>query len=744
MSTRFARAGTLPAGPRTDSRCRSHRARTRTIASLAALAAIATGATPATAHTAAAHAAPAGPLRPLVTAATVAAAPLAFEPNRGQADAGIGFLAHGRDYSVSLSPSGMALAVGGGSAPVQMTLFGADAGATGRGEGLLPGTVGYASAEGTTPALAAIRTYAAVRYTAVYPGVDLRYYGSQGHLEYDFAVAPGADPGRIQLAFRGTEQPRIAPDGDLILRTSGGDLLEHRPVIYQLVHGAHRVGGGYALDGHIVRFRLGTYDHRLPLVIDPVLVYSTYFGGKGDDAAAGIAVDGQGSVTIAGTTLSGASTRMAFISRLDPSGRHVLYTRYISNIYSDHKTACDTMGAGIAVDGHGNAYVTGTYGYEDEFNLCNNEAVLWARVDTAGKLTVDIFGKYGGNRGKAIAVDGAGNSYITGATDQWEANFPVTQGAFQIKPGIQKAQEGLAGDAFVLKIDPSGQEVYGTFLGGSYIDGGLGIAVDHQGDAYVVGTAGSSNFPITTNAFQQRRGNPYAAGFLSIVSADGSSLLYSTFLSGNNGEDLTGVAVGGQGLAYVVGSSDSRDFPTTANAYKRTCGGDGLCDINKTWYTDYGSNTDYWHINVAEDVVVAVIDPRLSGADSLRYSTFLGGRGRDLGTAIAVDTSGRAYVTGRTAAADFPGAQSITGTSYDALVSVIDPRQSGTRSLVFSAAFGGNGYDEGDGIALDRAGDVYIAGQTNSRDFPTQRALQSANAGGYDAFIVKIGGMPRP
>src|SRR5262249_54936574 len=162
----------------------------------------------------------------------------------------------------------------------------------------------------------------------------------------------------------------------------------------------------------------------------------------------------------------------------------------------------------------------GMYGYEDQWNLCNNTAVLWAKIDPAGHIVVDVFGDYGGSKGEGIALDGQGNTYLTGETDQWEKNFPVTTGAFQPQPGIDKAENGLAGDAFVLKIDPNGKVVYGTFLGGSYLDEGQAIAVDSRGLAYVVGKAGSSNFPITTNAFQTQMGNPYADGFLSVLSAD--------------------------------------------------------------------------------------------------------------------------------------------------------------------------------------------------------------------------------
>jgi hypothetical protein len=690
---------------------------------------------------------------------TAGAQTLSFEPNRGQAAPGATFLGRGAGYFVALAATGAALTLGEGTTPaslvsprgprpvvLRLTLLGGSPAARGQGQQTLPGTVGYAGGQGVRPALNDIPTYAAVRYAAVYPGVDVLYYGHAQHLEYDFRVAPGADPSRIRLRVAGVEQLSLAADGDLLLRTAAGMVRQHRPLIYQLVHGARRlIGGGYLLAGHTLGFHLGTYDRRAALVIDPELVYSTYVGNKSDDDGNGIAVDGRGNVYIAGTTMN-AGVKVAFVAKLGAAGKHVVYTKFVSNIYNNEQKACDSTATGIAVDGQGNAYVTGTYGYTDQFDLCTNEAVLWAKVDRTGAFDVKIFGKYGGSKGNAIAIDGHGNTYLTGATDQWEANFPVTPGAFQPKPGIDKEEEGVAGDAFVLKIDPSGTVLYGTFLGGSGIDEGLDIAVDAQGEAYVVGTSGiylitgALDFPITTNAFQRRPGNPYAAGFLSVLSADGSALLYSTYLSGDNGESITGVALDAQGNAYVTGSTDSRTFPTTPNAYKRTCGTDGMCNPQKVWYHDYGTDTNYWHIGATEDVFVARIDPRRSGAASLLYSTFVGGMNRDLGTAIAVDAGGRAYVTGRTASSTYPGAATSTGSHFNVLLTVIDPARAGQGSLVFSATFGGNGDGAGNAIALDAEGNVYLTGYTNARDFPTRAALQPALSGGYDAFVTKIGG----
>ena len=681
---------------------------------------------------------------------------LRFEPNWGQGLPGADFLARGDGYDAGLSANSITLGMSGvpvhatGRVPLlRMRLSGGNPTAQGRGEGLLPSTVSYLSAHNARPALAGIPTYAAVRYHAVYPGVDVVYYANRQRLEYDFQVAAGADPDRIRLSFQGAA-PALAQDDSLLLRGASAALREQPPVIYQIVHGVRRaVAGGYALTGSTVGFRLGAYDRRLPLVIDPVLVYATYYGSAGNDIINAVAVDGRGNVYVAGNTnTSGDETRIVFISKFDPTGRHILYTKYISNVYGSAPTAaCDSFASGIAVNARGDAYVTGTYG-DGADNRCSDDAVLWAKVDPSGHQMVKTFGTAGGNRGAAIALDGQGYSYITGSTDNRPDNFPVTRGAFQTFAGIDRISDaGVAGDAFILKIDPSGNEVYGTFLGGSGIDAGTGIAVDGQGQAYVVGTTGIEpidrvlNFPLTRNAFQVRARSLWAIGFLSKLSADGARLLYSTLLDGNYGENPHAVAVDNRGDAYVTGETISTDFPTTADAYKRLCGTDGACNVGQSCYYDQVNATNVCHTNGLEDAFLSVIDTSAAGPSSLLYSTYIGGGNRDMAEAIAVDGAGRAYLAGKAASGDFPMVHSMRRAGgWDGFVAELDPRR-GRAALVFSSYLGGNGADEANGITLDRAGNVYVAGDTNSTTFPTAHAMQAADAGGYDGFIAKIGGL---
>ncbi|HZS88447.1 MAG TPA: SBBP repeat-containing protein [Chloroflexota bacterium] len=697
--------------------------------------------------------APRGPGTSALGARTFGARVLGFEPNRGQAAKGAAFLARGSGYSVTVGPTGAELALPGSASVrpvvVRMTLTGANAAARGRGEDRLAGTVSYLFGRDPRRWLRNLPTYARVRFSGVYPGIDLVYYGTPQHLEYDLLVAPGADTDRIHLTFGGVGAPALAANGDMLLQSRAGPLRQHRPVAYQVVRGVRRgVAVTYALHGRTVGLRLGAYDRAYALVIDPVLAYSTYYGGGGEDRGNGIAVDGQGNIYVVGTTTSGVPAQAAYVTKFDPTGQQILYSLFIGNS-SSSQTACNSTGAGIAVDGQGNAYVTGIFGDVGvnswDNNLCVSDNVLWAKIDPSGNGIVRTFGQYGGNHGAAIAVDAQGNSYLTGSTDQTEQNFPITPGAFQTQPGIDKLPDGLAGDAFVLKVNPSGNVMYGTFLGGSYVDAGLAIAVDGHGDAWVGGTATSANFPVTANAFQAQMGNAVVNGFVSELSADGSSLLYSTFLGGNDGESVDGVAVDGQGHAYVVGSTTSSNFPVTANAYKTFCGTDGMCNPVNSCYYDWGTNTNYCHWQNAEDTFVAEIDPTQSGAASLPYSTFLGGMNRDLGQAIAVDRNGYVYITGRTASsvvAGFPvlnSSQADLSGDWDAYVAKLDLRQSGAASLVYSTYLGGSGYDEGDAIAVDGQGNAYVTGYTTSTDFPTVSPAQAAiNGGGSDSLIAKL------
>ena len=677
--------------------------------------------------------------------------PLAFEANRGQADEQVKFLARGAGYTVFLTPTEAVVALGQGRperAVVRLKAVGGSAASQIVPDGELPGVVNYSSGGPGSRSVSA-PTYGRVRYVDVYPGVDLVYYGGPGQLEYDFVLAPGADPSQIALMFDGAERVEIDARGDLVLQTGAGELRQPRPVVYQEIDGARRsVVGDYVLDGEgRVRVRLGAYDVTRPVVIDPVLAYSTYLGGSNDEADGlfgavfGIAVDAAGNTYVTGSTTSvdfpttpGATRTLsgsqdAFVTKLSPTGA-VLYSTYLGG-------PCEDIANAIAVDTAGNAYVTGRANKLCFFGEASSGALV-AKLGPTGTLLYALV--FGGelvdtSAGTAIAVDAAGHAYVTGNTSS--VDFPTTPGAFRTEscPDIYIA--GFT-DGFVAKVSPDGGSlVFSTFLCGNGTDFPSGIALDPAGNIYVAGTTGSGDFPTVNPLQPVSHTNPFGStGFVSKLSADGTHLIYSTYLGGSINDAINGLAVDGQGNAYVTGVTTSVDFPTTPGVLQPQRGNVFCLDLFCT------------------DAFVAKIN---AAGNALVYSTYLYGEGDDSGSRIAVDAAGNAYVVGTTSSLFFPIADAFQPTSRvrgpsDAFVAKLNP--DGTR-IVYASYLGGSGgastltgSDEGSAIAIDAAGNAYVAGSTKSYDFPTTPgAFQTAIGGGVcdffggpcgDAFVAKI------
>ena len=667
--------------------------------------------------------------------------PLAFEANAGQADAGVRFVAHGSGFALALAPDAFTLALrsgtsaGTGSA-VRFAFAGANPAPTLGAEQPLPGVANYFIGNDPAQWHTNVPTSAQVRYTGLYPGIDLTVYGTEGGgVEYDALVAPGADPAAFALAISGAEAVAVDADtGDLVLTTPAGEVRQHAPVAYQEVNGARvPVAARYDMrvDGS-VGFVVGEYDATLPLVIDPavVLVYSTYLGGTGDEGGNGIAVDASGNAYVTGYTRSpdfpvtpGAfqatfsTSGDAFVTKLNATGTALVYSTYLGGTGNDD-------GRGIAVDSSGNAYVTGhtnstdfpvTPGaFQSALSGTNTDAFV-TKVNTTGTALVysTYLGGTGSEQGYGIAVDASGNAYVTGRT--YSTNFPVTPGAFQ--PTFS-----ASGDAFVTKLNTTGTAlVYSTYLGGTGSEYGNGIAVDANGNAYVTGYTRSPDFPVTPGAFQATNGGGSGDAFVTKLNATGTALVYSTYLGGTGSDASDGIAVDASGNAYVTGYTNSPNFPVTPGAFQATNGG--------------GSG----------DAFVAKVN---ATGTALVYSTYLGGTGDDYGYGIAVDSSGNAYVTGQTSGTDFPvttGAFQATNGglpgSYDAFVTKVNT--TGT-ALVYSTYLGGTGYEEGDGIAVDANGNAYVSGYTESTNFPLPPApLQATNGGGSgDAFVAKVSPPP--
>jgi len=684
--------------------------------------------------------------------------PLSFEANQGQSDHQVMFLSRGSGYNLFLTPSEAVLSLSkpaevdarhkherdipltttdpghtqaAALAMLRTQLIGANPAPRVSGHDELPGVSHYLIGDNPDKWHTNIPHYAKVRHEDVYPGVDLIYYGNQRQLEYDFIVAPGIDPNVIKLNFEGAEKLELDEEGDLVIYASGGELRQRKPVIYQGVDGEKEtVSGGYVLhDEHKVTFDLGDYDENKPLVIDPVLSYSTYLGGINQDHVSGIAVDGSGSALITGHTLSTnfptlnsvqgskSSNWDVFVTKLDPSGSALVYSTYLGGSLQD-------FGHDIAVDGSGNAYVTGQIwsydfpvtpgAYQTTHYGSYNDAMI-AKLAPSGSLVYSTY--IGGSRGEygyGIAVDIAGSAYITGAVNSY--NFPITPGAFQtsIRGGIH--------DSYVTKLNPSGTAlVYSTFLGGSGQDAGRRIAVDNSGNAYVTGRTASTNFP-RVNALQSTHGGgpgilSYTGpndGFVSKLNASGSALIYSTFLGGNGYDQTYSITADAVGNAYITGFTTSTNFPT----------------MNAVQPTHHGGIYDY-------DAFVTKLDP--TGSNYV-FSTYLGGSGYDVGhiDGIAFDGIGNVYICGTTASSDFPivnALQAANAGSNDGFVTVLDASGS---SFIFSSYLGGASSDVAVGIALDGSGSIYLSGSTQSGDFPTLNPLQASHSGGSDVFVAKI------
>ena len=691
-----------------------------------------------------------------------ASLPLSFERNQGQSAPSVTFVARGSGFCLFLTREGATLRLGrprtfafeADAAPDQLapssraapatTLWGiklAHANPTLRAEGSEPlaGRTHYILGRDPKKWRTNVPSYGRVNYREVYAGVDLTFYGKHDRLEYDFMVAPGADVDRIELQLEGADTPRVDKNGDLVVRTADSEFRQLRPIAYQDWGGLrHYLPGRYVLRGTgKFGFAVAGYRSDTALVIDPVLVYSSFLGGGDLDVGHAITVDMNDNVYLTGETFSvdfptqnpeqplNAGGSDAFVVKLDPTGSTILFSTYLGGSGNEDNFNSGVESSGIAVDSSGNVYVAGRTSSMD-FPVMNAVLPNYGGGDYDGfvsELSADgstlLYSTYLGGEANdsahAIAVDSAGNIYVTGGTRSVN-DFPITPGAFQSFLNGQL-------DAYVAKIDPTQQGaaslVYATYLGGTGIDRGTAIAVDSAGQAYVTGRTESSDFP-TRQALQAGYGGA-ADAFVSVLNASGTDLLYSTFLGGTGLDVGNGIAVDGTGNVYITGETASTDFPTM-NGFQTANGG-------------------------SSDAFVAQLDPT---GQILLYATYLGGAGLDRGTALAVDSTGMILLTGETSSDDFPtlGAfQPARGGGKDAFVARLDSSQQGINSLLYSSFLGGSADDLGLGIAAASTGDAWVVGQTASAvSFPTVNPVQPIYGGGTsDAFVARISsatGMP--
>jgi hypothetical protein len=649
-----------------------------------------------------------------------------FERNAGQTDARVRFVSRGRGHTLFLTDREAVLvladAASGSRSIVRTALVGASPSAGPEGEGELPGRVNYFMGNDPRAWHRGVACYEAVRYAGVYPGIDLVYHGRGGALEYDLRIAPGADPGRVLLSFEGVAGLRVDDAGRLVISTVAGEVMEPRPVAYQEAGGVRRfVKADYVLaDRTRVRFSVGAYEESLPLVIDPVLVDSSYLGGSLADSGGAVAVDPAGGLFLAGQTASldfpatsGAAQISpgggsdAFVARVDPSGTSLVFATYLGGSSSD-------VANGIAVDVAGNVYAAGETASTDfpttagalQTALPGRTSGFVTKLDPSGSALVysTYLGGSSTARCDAIAVDGAGAAYVVGRTDSM--NFPTTPGV------LFPAYRGGQFDAYVTKLDPSGAALaYSTFLGGSDKDALFGVALGPGHTVCVAGGSDSPDYPTTASAYQTvvRDTDPVVTK----LDAGATQLLYSTYLGGSlDQERANAIAVDSAGFLYVTGFTPSSDFPVFHAAQPVK-----------------GAGFDAW---------AARIDPNAFGAASLVYSTFIGGEGDDRGNGVAVDGAGYAHVVGgASSGTGFPLLDPIQSTYGGGSSDAFAVRLAPSGAFAYATLLGGSGGDQANAVAAGGGG-AFLAGVTDSSDFPTVSPLQAGNAGGSDAFFARI------
>ena len=635
--------------------------------------------------------------------------PMVFERNAGQAPADAHFISRaGANFFALLDGGGFRID------NVEIRLAGANPRARGAGVEPLPGRSNYFAGADPRHWHTDIEQFARIRYRAVYPGIDVEFHGR----EYDFLIAPGADPGRIRLDFRGASP--YLDNGDLVVPP----FRQKRPQAYQIVDGKRRdIAADFVLSGASARFRLGAYDRRQPLVIDPFVVFASYLGGSGNDIGESVAVDAAGNIYVSGTTSStnfpvttgqppirnpGNPTNMAFVVKLSSDGTKILYSTLIAG----------ASGAVMVLDASGNAYLagSGTPPTTPGAYQTTPAAGFIAKLNPTGDQL--LYSALINGYPYAIAIDSAGAAYVTGGTVRG-SNFVTTSGAFQTTytPGTcpidPLAEPTQCPTAFVLKLKPDGSApVYATLLGGGGPDGGAAIAVDSGGNAIVAGSTASANFPVTANAIQSAFGGGYTNGpyvygdaFVSKLNPAGSALVFSTYLGGANVDYAAALALDPVGNIYVNGITQSVGFPTTPGAYESAYPTPDQTNIFGPPATGF----------------VAKIAP----AGSLLYSTFV-----EVSSAIQVDPSGYVYIN-----TEIPFPNEVVP-DRTASVAILNP----AGSAVVSSGGSGVGLGGSSVMVLDGKGYVYETGQIGVELFFATPGTVGPNylGGGYDAYVMKI------
>ncbi len=665
--------------------------------------------------------------------------PLSFIENCGQAPEEVKFHVDAASHMISFMPDRIVLTAPGnaGSPPTDSVVsmeFVDSSGPTAIiGYEILPGTANFFTGSDPANWHNNIPTYAAIRYESLYQGIDLKYSGTDGFLKREFIVSPGSDPASILIAIDGINSLEYVDDGSIRIDTPIGILIDEAPIAYQEINGNNvPVEVHYRLqDGHTVGFEVGQYDGQYPLVIDPVLLFSSFLGGARNEQGNSIAIDSADNAYVTGFTQStnfpvvlpaingtkpdgSISKKDIFVTKVDTINYVKLYSTYIGGSGND-------AGNGIAVDSSGAAYLIGDT-TSTNFPLVNpikatlngTQDVFALKINSSG-TSIDYSTYYGGSAtdsGKSIAVDSEGNAYIAGDTASSDLSLvsPI-QGTF-----------GGVNDAFLAKINPDGTALlYSTYLGGELVDFASSIALDSSDCVYLAGETRSAGFPTTTGAYQETQGGMsysgiYVDAFITKVNSTGLTLDYSTYLGRCDMETGRGIAVDGEGNAYVTGAIamvNAGDFPL----------------VNPIQPTSASS--------MSAEAFVTKINPEGS---TLVYSTYLGGSLNDEAYAIALDSSNNAYIGGYTASTNFPTVAPLQpynggGTNQDAFITKVNSEGS---AWIYSTYIGGSSTEWLYGIAAEPSGNVFITGSSKT-GYPLKNQFQEFGGGAYnDAFISVI------
>ncbi len=672
--------------------------------------------------------------------------PINFEPNVGQTDEKVKFLARGHGYSLFLTEGEAVLALKKDKknelAVVRMQIDGANLSAKTSGLGETAGKSNYFIGNNPEKWQTNISNYEKVKYESVYEGVDLVYYGNGQQLEYDFLVRPAADPNQIKLKFDGIKSAKIEKEtGDLLLETDGGTLRQHAPIVYQNIDGErHKVEGSYAIQnskfkiqnskdkGFSVSFNLGEYDKSKELVIDPILAYGSYLGGTAFDEARAITVDAEGNAYVVGTSASlnfptTAGTIKpnaipatsgnqywydAFVTKVNPGGTALVFSTYFGGRNGNE------TGSGVAVDANGNVLFSGTTMASDLPTINAYQTAFGGTDDAfAAKLNLNgsaiIYSTYlGGNNtdlGGKIAINPTtGDAVFAGYASS--PDFPTTSGAYKQKlcNSPQTCSGIFYAGSYVVKLTATGSAVYSTLFDMGIND----VALDASDNATLGGTAGA--IPATVGAYQTASSGGIE-GFIAKLNPSGNTLVYGTFLGGGLQSDrVNSIAIDASGSIYATGQTQNTAFPTTVGAFDQT----------------YNGN---------EDGFVTKFNP---AGSALVYSTFLGGTARDQPFGIALGTDNSAFIAGETlSSTTFPLRNSINGTNGTIFVTHLN---ADATALVYSSILGqGGAYD----ITVDSADGAYITGHTTSvvvtpNSFQPMKGEATSTSSAKDAFVIKL------